>query len=53
MEKILNKSLKLNFPLINLFTIERAFNELDYELLYRPSNMIIPILGLKELVDKY
>ena len=53
MEKILNKSLKLNFLLINLFTIERAFNELDYELLYRPSNMIIPILGLKELVDKY
>lgn len=53
MNKIFDKSLHLNFPLINLFTIERAMHELDYELLYRPSNMIIPILGLKEIIDKY
>jgi hypothetical protein len=53
MNKIFDKSLNLNFPLINLFTIERAMHELDYELLYRPSNMIIPILGLKEIIDKY
>ncbi len=52
MNKIFDKSLKINFTLINYFTIERALHELDYELLYRPSKIIIPILGLKELIDK-
>ncbi len=53
MSKILEKSLNLNFTLINYFTIERVLHELDYELLFRPSNIIIPILGLKEIIDKY
>ncbi|MFX1449171.1 MAG: hypothetical protein ACFFCG_13750, partial [Promethearchaeota archaeon] len=53
MGKILEKSLNLNFPLINYYTIERVLHELDYELLFRPSNIIIPILGLKEIIDKY
>ena len=53
MGKILEKSLKLNFTLINFFTIERVLHELDYELLFRPGNIIIPILGLKEIIDKY
>jgi len=53
MSKILEKSLNLHFTLINYFTIERVLHELDYELLFRPSNIIIPILGLKEIIDKY
>jgi predicted trehalose synthase len=53
MSKILEKSLNLNFTLINYFTIERVLHELSYELLYRPGNVIIPILGLKEIIDKY
>ena len=53
MSKILEKSLNLDFTLINYFTIERVLHELDYELLFRPSNIIIPILGLKEIIDKY
>jgi hypothetical protein len=53
MGKILEKSLKFNFTLINFFNIERVLHELDYELLFRPNNIIIPILGLKEIIDKY
>ncbi|NVM45720.1 MAG: hypothetical protein HWN79_12470 [Candidatus Lokiarchaeota archaeon] len=53
MGKILEKSLNLNFTLINFFTIERVLHELSYELLFRPGNIIIPILGLKEIIDKY
>jgi predicted trehalose synthase len=52
MNYIFDKSLKLDFTLINYFTIERALHELNYELLYRPNKLIIPILGLKELIDK-
>jgi len=50
--KILDKKLNLHFTLITYFYIERVFHELDYELLYRPNKIIIPILGLKEIVDK-
>lgn len=53
MRKIFDISLNLHFTLINYFTIERALHELDYELLFRPRNIIVPILGLKELIDKY
>ncbi len=53
MGKILEKSLNLHFTLINYFTIERVLHELSYELLFRPGNIIIPILGLKEIIDKY
>ena len=54
MRKIFDKSLslKLHFTLINYFTIERTLHELNYELLFRPNNAIIPILGLKEIIDK-
>jgi hypothetical protein len=54
MGKIFDKSLKLklHFSLINYFTIERTLHELNYELLFRPNNTIIPILGLKEIIDK-
>jgi hypothetical protein len=53
MGKILEKGLNLHFTLINFFTIERVLHELEYELLFRPGNIIIPILGLKEIIDKY
>ncbi|MFX0074317.1 MAG: hypothetical protein ACFE96_02665 [Candidatus Hermodarchaeota archaeon] len=53
MSRILEKSLNLQFTLINFFTIERVLHELDYELLFRPGSIIIPILGLKEIIDKY
>ncbi len=52
MGKIFDKSLKLHFTLINYFTIERTLYELNYELLFRPNVTIIPILGLKEIIDK-
>lgn len=52
MSKIFNPSLKLHFTLIEYYTIERALHELDYELLFRPNNIIIPILGLKEIIDR-
>jgi len=53
MGKLFDKSLNLHFTLINYFTIERTLHELDYELLFRPNKIIVPILGLKEIVDKY
>jgi hypothetical protein len=54
MGKIFDKSLslKLHFTLINYFTIERTLHELNYELLFRPNVTIIPLLGLKEIIDK-
>ncbi|MFX1497563.1 MAG: hypothetical protein ACFFBH_08565 [Promethearchaeota archaeon] len=53
MSKLFGKGQKLHFTLINYFTIERALHELDYELLFRPNKTIVPILGLKEIIDKY
>lgn len=53
MGKLFDKSLNLHFTLINYFTIERTLHELDYELLFRPNKIIVPILGLKEIIDKY
>ena len=53
MGKIFEKSSELQITLINYFTIERVLNELAYELLFRPDKILIPILGLKEIIDKY
>jgi len=53
MSKIFEQSPNLQITLINYFTIERVLHELDYELLFRPDKILIPILGLKEIIDKY
>jgi len=52
MRKIINV-LNPNITLTNYFTIERALNELNYEILFRPNKTIVPILGLKEIIEKY
>ncbi|MFX1409577.1 MAG: hypothetical protein ACFFA6_04445 [Promethearchaeota archaeon] len=49
--KILKK-LNADYTLITYFYIERALYELNYEILFRPSKIIVPILGLKEIIDK-
>ncbi len=46
------KDIKFNVALINYFTVERALNELNYEVLFRPAKIIVPILGLKEIIEK-
>ncbi|MFX1243101.1 MAG: hypothetical protein ACFFA7_17795 [Promethearchaeota archaeon] len=51
MSKIL-KELDVDFTLITYFYIEKALYELRYEMLFRPNKIIVPILGLKEIVDK-
>ena len=51
MNKIL-KNLDAHYVLITYFYIERALNELNYEILFRPNKIIVPILGLKEIIDK-
>lgn len=51
MRKIL-KNLNLSYVLITYFYIERALHELNYEILYRPNKIIVPVLGLKEIVEK-
>jgi len=51
--KIFEQSSDLQITLINYFTIERVLNELTYELLFRPDQILVPILGLKEIIDKY
>ena len=51
MAKIL-KNLNMDYVLITYFYIERALNELSYEIGHRPNKIIVPILGLKEIVDK-
>jgi len=53
--KMMGKILKdpsIHFTLVTYFYIERALHELNYEILFRPSKVIVPILGLKEIVDK-
>ncbi|MFW9827917.1 MAG: hypothetical protein ACFFEY_10010 [Candidatus Thorarchaeota archaeon] len=53
--KLINKILKnlnLNYTLITYFYIERALYELNYEIQFRPNKTIVPILGLKEIIDK-
>lgn len=51
MSKIL-KNLGLSYILITYFYIERALYELSYEILFRPNKIIVPVLGLKEIIDK-
>ncbi|MFX1554842.1 MAG: hypothetical protein ACFFBV_13010 [Promethearchaeota archaeon] len=46
------KNLNAHYILITYFYIERALHELNYEILFRPNKIIVPILGLKEIVDK-
>ncbi|MFX1380757.1 MAG: hypothetical protein ACFFA4_16870 [Promethearchaeota archaeon] len=46
------KDLEINYILITYFYIERALYELNYEILFRPNKIIVPILGLKEIIDK-
>ena len=53
MGKIFEQSPDLQITLINYFTIERVLHELSYELLFRPDKILVPILGLKEIIDKY
>lgn len=55
-EKLMAKFLKIlkpNIILTNFFTIQRALYELHYEILFRPGKIIVPLLGLKEIIDKY
>jgi predicted trehalose synthase len=51
MSRIL-KDLDVDYTLITYFYIEKALYELRYEILFRPNKIIVPILGLKEIVDK-
>lgn len=51
MNKIL-RNLDAHYVLITYFYIERALHELNYEILFRPNKIIVPILGLKEIIDK-
>ena len=41
-----------NDILIHVFTLERILNEMNYELRYRPENVLIPILGLQEFTSQ-
>ncbi|TXT58637.1 MAG: hypothetical protein BAJALOKI1v1_1590002 [Promethearchaeota archaeon] len=50
MTKIL-KNLEVNITLINYFTIERILHEVIYEILFRPKKFLVPLLGLKEVID--
>lgn len=46
------KDLDVDYTLITYFYIEKALYELRYEILFRPNKILVPILGLKEIVDK-
>ena len=38
--------------LIDLFTIERCLSELNYEVRFRPENVVVPYLGLKRILSR-
>lgn len=44
--------LNMKMFLIDLFTIERCLSELNYEIRFRPENVIVPYLGLKRMFSK-
>jgi maltose alpha-D-glucosyltransferase/alpha-amylase len=53
--KMLYKFLKIlspHYSLINYFYIERTLHEITYEILFRPNKIIVPVLGLKEIVER-
>ena len=50
MGKILKNCAK-SITLINIFTIERILHEIHYEMLFRPKKVLVPLLGLKEVID--
>ncbi len=45
------KSLVTNSTLVYIFLIDRILHEILYEIHFRPDNVIIPFLGLKEIVN--
>ncbi len=52
--KLMGKILKncaQSITLINIFTIERILHEVYYEMLFRPKKVLVPLLGLKEVID--
>jgi len=51
MGKLLGE-MEASIPLINYFYIERVIHEINYEILFRPNKIIVPILGLKEIIEK-
>ena len=50
--EIILKELEPNTTLVDFFTIERTLQEINYEVLYRPDKIIVPLLGLKEIIEK-
>ncbi|MBY8982366.1 MAG: hypothetical protein KGD57_05425 [Candidatus Lokiarchaeota archaeon] len=46
------KNLDYDKKLIDYFLIDRIIHEINYEINFRPSKVIIPILGLKEYLNK-
>ncbi|MFX1275989.1 MAG: hypothetical protein ACFFBP_17345 [Promethearchaeota archaeon] len=50
--ELILKNIEVDTTLMHLFTIERILNEMKYELLYRPKKIIIPLLGLKEIITQ-
>ncbi|MHA1723289.1 MAG: hypothetical protein ACTSYC_00430 [Promethearchaeota archaeon] len=52
MMKEILKTYPCDLVLLNYFSIERVLHEINYEILYRPNKSIVPILGLKEILDK-
>ena len=52
LKEIILRELDLNAALLDFFTIERTLQEINYEILYRPDKIIVPLLGLKEILEK-
>jgi len=50
--EIILRELDLTTALLDFFTIERTLQEINYEILYRPDKIIVPLLGLKEMFEK-
>ena len=50
--EIILRELESNSTLLDFFTIERTLQEINYEILYRPDKIIVPLLGLKEILEK-
>ncbi|MBN1801394.1 MAG: hypothetical protein JW891_07810 [Candidatus Lokiarchaeota archaeon] len=51
LKTIVYKSVNVSPVLLDLASLERILSELNYELLYRPKNVLVPLLGLKEWIS--
>ena len=51
LRELIVKNYEMDQDLLRFFLIERMLREINYECKYRPENILIPMIGLKEIIN--